>query len=133
MTDLGGNRECLALHVAQGTREVAVFELLRTSGLRVGEAREIAEKSTVIDCESDGHHSPRLFSLLLLVESSNLKLIFFSKNIFKTIFTDLNLKIRLNKLVLMETGFFLFQVFKFYSVKKVCNIYGRFEFNINAS
>lgn len=64
------------------------------------------------DCASDGHHSPRLFSLLLLVESSNLKLIFFSKNIFKTIFTDLNLKIRLNKLVLMETGFFSFPSFQ---------------------
>ncbi len=55
------------------------FRTLTDLGLRVGGAREIAEKSTVIDCESDGHHSPRLFSLLLLVESSNLKLIFFPK------------------------------------------------------
>jgi hypothetical protein len=59
------------------------------------------------------------------------KIDIFSKNILKKNFTDLNLKIRLKKLVIMKT--FLFQVFKFYSVKKVCNIYGRFEFNINAS
>jgi hypothetical protein len=47
-------------------------------GLRV-EGRGERERSTVIAGESDGHYSPRLFSLLLLVESSNLKLIFFPK------------------------------------------------------
>jgi hypothetical protein len=61
------------------------------------------------------------------------KIDIFSKNIFKTIFTDLNLKIRLNKIGVNGNRIFLFQVFKFYTVKKVCNIYGRFDFNINAS